>query len=334
MKDTVLFGASKFGESALKILQESKKIIGFIDNDENKWNTIFNGLPVYGPTFIKEHDIEVIITSTYANEIVNQLQELNFFDFSTYSIQLQKSNLINSKFVNHSLPIISIGKLLQDIGRDVSINDLTFLSGGSSVMDYFFLKAVMQRCNFRTYLEIGTWTGESIAAVAEIADKCYSISLPDDNEALFTTFKSYCNKANFSRYFSNNKDNIVHFYGDSLEFDYSQIKDEINLVFIDGDHSYDAIKQDTKNIFELVGYENSIIVWHDFKTIRNQVIQTTYEAIRAVLPQEYVKNLFVVHSSICGVYIPEKLQSKFTLESDSESLYSFEVSVKPKQNKL
>ncbi|MGE7110287.1 class I SAM-dependent methyltransferase [Lysinibacillus sp. NPDC047702] len=156
---------------------------------------------------------------------------------------------------------------------------------------------------------MGTWTGESIAAVVELAGKCYSISLPDDNQAQITTFENYCNKANFSRYFSNDKDNIVHFYGNYSEFDYSQLKDKSDLVFIDGDHSYDAIKQDTKNIFELVGYENSIIVWHDLKTIRNQVVQTIYEAIHSVFPQEYAKNLFAVHSNICGVYIPENYRA-------------------------
>lgn len=334
MKKVLLFGASKLGESALNILKSTNNIIGFIDNDKNKWGKEFNSLPVYAPSFIIENDVEIIITSSYSNQIVEQLQNINFWEFSIFKYQLQKPDLVNSSVIKNHLPSIATGKLLQDVDEELTINDLTFLSGGSSIMDYFFLKVIMQKCEFSTYLEIGTWTGESIAAVAEVAEQCYSVSLPDNDQALIATFEKYCNKDNFSRYFSNSKENVTHYYDSSLTFDYKQIKDKIDLVFIDGDHSYDAIKQDTENIFNLVGFEESIVVWHDFKTIRNELVQTTYEAIKAVLPEKYMKNLFTVNTNICGIYIPSKLQNHFSIEEESKSLYSYKVSLTPKMNSL
>ena len=52
------------------------------------------------------------------------------------------------------------------IHSDIRIEDMTFLAGGSTV-DYIFLKAVMIAW-FKTYLEIGTWMGESIVAVSRL----------------------------------------------------------------------------------------------------------------------------------------------------------------------
>ncbi|MEM5591549.1 hypothetical protein AAHH67_06875 [Niallia circulans] len=60
---------------------------------------------------------------------------------------------------------------------------------------------MMLRLDLKVYLEIGTWTGESISTISEIAEYCYSVSLPDNDEGLIKVFEKYCNKNNFSRFF-------------------------------------------------------------------------------------------------------------------------------------
>lgn len=334
MKKAFLFGASKLGESAFLLLKDTYDIIGFIDNDERKWAKQLSGLQIYSPDIIKEKDIEVIITSSYTNEIINQLDEMNFYNYSIFKFQVSKSSLANSNLYKNDLQTVSLGRLLSEIKTDLIINDLSFLAGGSSIMDYFFLKAIIQQCNLRTYLEIGTWTGESVSAVAEIAERCYSISLSDEDESLINGFKSYAHKMNFSRYFSKEKQNIVHFYGDSKNFDFTKIKEKIDLVFIDGDHSFEGIKKDSGNIFDLVGYEDSIVVWHDFKTVRNEIVSTTFNAIKAVVPEGYLKNIFAVQGNYCGIYIPEKYQQFFHFHENPSELYSYKINMIPKHNYL
>jgi len=50
----------------------------------------------------------------------------------------------------------------------------------------------------------------------------------------------------------------------SHSFDYEQLKD-VQLIFIDGDHSFEAVKEDTTNaLFYLQKNGGGIIAWHDY----------------------------------------------------------------------
>jgi predicted O-methyltransferase YrrM len=61
---------------------------------------------------------------------------------------------------------------------------------------------------------------------------------------------------------------IVMLTGDSKQFDFTQFANRINFVFIDGDHSYDAVMNDSKIAFQMVS-SGGIIVWHDYLFIND-----------------------------------------------------------------
>jgi len=56
---------------------------------------------------------------------------------------------------------------------------------------------------------------------------------------------------------------IKELFGDSATFDFSPYYGKIDLIFIDGSHSYPYIKSDTENAFKMLS-DTGIIVWHDF----------------------------------------------------------------------
>mgnify|MGYP001546997536 CR=1 FL=1 len=56
--------------------------------------------------------------------------------------------------------------------------------------------------------------------------------------------------------------NVQYFYKDSTKLDYSKF-DNITMVFIDGDHSYNGCKADTELALKNLP-SGSIIAWHDF----------------------------------------------------------------------
>ncbi len=336
MEKVILFGASQLGQSAYYFLKSKYQIIGFVDNDKSKWGREFECLPVFSPDKLLEfQDVQTIITSYYVNQISEQLRVMGIKNYWIFNPVVENTNLKNSRLLSDKFQKVNLGKLIESINRHITIKDLTFLSGGSTVLDYFFLKALMLRLDLKVYLEIGTWTGESISTISEIAEYCYSVSLPDNNEGLIKVFEKYCNKNNFSRFFSKNISNVTHFEEDSAVFNYSEnIKKKVDLVFIDGDHSYQGIYIDTKKIFEFVGYENTVVVWHDFRTNRNEIVETTVEAILDVLPNQYHSNLYSVDNNYCGIYIPEKYKPLFSLCEDPNEVYSYEVKLFPKINKL
>lgn len=75
----VVFGASKAGERAYKILNSfDVKVEFYIDNDKNKINTFFCNSTVRSPEFFKYVDKDqyyIVIASMYYSEIAKQLNE-------------------------------------------------------------------------------------------------------------------------------------------------------------------------------------------------------------------------------------------------------------------
>ena len=94
MCSLVLFGASKLGSLAYQYIEDRENIVGFVDNDPNKWGTTFFDLPVYSPMELLENEYKIIITSSYKDEIENQLKEMGIFSYSIFNIFLD--NLDNT----------------------------------------------------------------------------------------------------------------------------------------------------------------------------------------------------------------------------------------------
>ncbi len=332
----ILFGASKLGQAAKMLLTDKVNIVAFCDNDSNKWGKNFDGLNIVSPGKLLElKDIKVIITSSCYREISNQLLESGIKNFEIFTYDLLNNASWNSLKKNYSIKHINLGAFLDSIdSKKLQVSNFTFLTGGSGLLDILFLKALAVKFNAKTYLEIGTWMGESIAAVSEVVDNCYSVSLPDDDSDLGDYFKRFLNKKNFSRYFSYRKNNIKHYFVDSKEFNYKEIPQEIDLVFIDGDHSYEGVRADTKNIFKTIDTTKTIVVWHDFKERRNEYIVTTVNAVYDAVPKNLQDNIFSVDNNMCGVYIPDKFVKEFSFDSPSNEIYSYSTKIEPTRHVL
>lgn len=94
MENVVLFGASSVGEALYKLYKNIKNILYFCDNNEEKWNKFFCDLKVISPAELKKIDnLKVIITSTYYNEITEQLLNMGITNFEIYSPFLLDYNL-------------------------------------------------------------------------------------------------------------------------------------------------------------------------------------------------------------------------------------------------
>ncbi|GEM_PF-1463128 len=88
MCSLVLFGASKLGSLAYQYIEDRENIVGFVDNDPNKWGTTLFDLPVYSPMELLKNEYKIIITSSYKDEIENQLMEMGIISYSIFDILL------------------------------------------------------------------------------------------------------------------------------------------------------------------------------------------------------------------------------------------------------
>jgi len=199
---------------------------------------------------------------------------------------------------------VDINQFLKD--NKASIDNYTFLDGSSMITDLALLKSIAASFTSCEYLELGTWRGESLVNVAKVAQHCTSINLsPDEIEALFNN-PEYATQHGC---LITDKSNITTIYANTQTFDFNTLNKKFDLIFVDADHTYEAVKNDTANVFKLLRDEDSIIVWHDCGF---NAEQPRYSVIKAILdgsPTEYHKNIYHVSNTMCGIFTRKPLES-------------------------
>jgi len=118
----------------------------------------------------------------------------------------------------------------------------------------------------KSYLEIGVHNGCSMAYILQSKykiDKCYGIDLFKN-----TFYKDKLNKNyiyNNLQKINKNNNEIILFEGNSSNKDIiKKFKNtKIDLLFIDGDHTYEGVKKDFYNYYPFLS-NNGIIVFDDF----------------------------------------------------------------------
>lgn len=185
-------------------------------------------------------------------------------------------------------------------GFKETIGTFAFLDGGSSALDLSVIRGLCKTVPNCTYFEIGTCRGESVANVADVCSKCYTLDLKPEQYADPV-------EGSLVGVLSKNIPNVTQLLGDSAAFDYAGLKQKFDVIFIDGDHRYEFVKSDTTNVFNHLMHENSIVIWHDYA---RDVIYPRAEVFAGILdgvPAELHKNLYHVSNSICAIYINKEL---------------------------
>lgn len=324
MEKVIFFGASKAGLIAEIKYRNEYDIVCYCDNDQRKRGKCFNGYRVINlDDYKKLHNgVKIFITSSYYREIVKQLEANGINNYEIFSLSINPF-IDSSPVYGKEIKEISLENLLKKHGKEISLTELTFITNGSGLLDYLFLRLLATEFKVKNYLEIGSFIGESISVLSDVVEKCYSISLPEDD---FSSFFESINMDNFSSFLLKNKENVIKFREDSQKFDYGKIEEDIDMVFIDGDHSYKGVFIDTRNIFTHVDLTNCIVVWHDFKTAgkyRLPVINAVFDAT----PNEYHKNIFSVSNNMCGIYIPDKYLDEFSIGKKKNALFTYDLMI-------
>lgn len=128
------------------------------------------------------------------------------------------------------------------------------------------LLALASICQVRvplTVFEIGTFTGETtwtMAANLPVASEILTLDLPPA-EIPFG-FPSYTAGSVFLD--TAEQKRITQLYGWSDRYDFSPYIQSVDLMFIDGDHSFASVKSDTDQALRLVK-PGGMIIWDDYR---------------------------------------------------------------------
>ncbi|MEI7801544.1 MAG: class I SAM-dependent methyltransferase [Bacteroidota bacterium] len=219
--------------------------------------------------------------------------------------QNRRDHVINKYGLKDGLPEVNFLDVFSSFNGEVNTHSLLY--GTSMPIDMAVLVEFAKRFNECDYLEIGTWRGESLVNVAPHCNSCVSVSLSDDEMKQFGFNEKY---VLVQRFFSKDLKNVKHIGANSRTFDFHSLNQKFDLIFVDGDHSYDGVLSDTKKVFELLKNENSIIVWHDCVA---QYEIPDFEVVGGILdgaPADKRNKIFHLTNTLCAVYMNKSFKTK------------------------
>ncbi|MBI2055920.1 MAG: class I SAM-dependent methyltransferase [Candidatus Sungbacteria bacterium] len=144
------------------------------------------------------------------------------------------------------------------------------ISGNVSLLELMLINSFIQTQKPKTLFEIGTFDGRTAYNMAANTDDgiVYTLDLPAENmetEFAITGDKKFVPNSQRKLRFTgtNEEKKIKRLFGDSATFDFSPFHGKIDLLFIDGAHTYEYVISDTQKT-ESMMRENGIVLWHDY----------------------------------------------------------------------
>lgn len=205
-------------------------------------------------------------------------------------------------------------------GINETIDPFLFLDGGSLPTDLALLRMLARKFNDCSYFEIGTWRGESVANVSPFAKSCFTMDLPDEEKMILGMSKEYIQQ---HALLSKHLDNVRHIKANSFSYDFTEPGQKFDLVFIDGDHHYKGVLNDTRKVFSHLVHENSIVVWHDYAYHPEEVRYEVMAAILDGMDPLLLGQVYHVASTMCAIYLPVSLQANKLTEGTFKVNISF-----------
>ncbi len=204
------------------------------------------------------------------------------------------------------------------------VDQLSFLDDASTVLDLLLLKSLVARSAGRRYLEVGTFRGESAVAVATEASKVVTLSLSEAELVKRGGDQSWIAA---HRTFSEGDPRIQHVSTDSRQFDIAKYRGWADVVFIDGDHSREAVEADTATFWPVRERVSGVMVWHDAFSSALEPRWEVLAGISAGLPRDALSGLVHVSNTLCVAWLPGAA-SLSSLERSYVPRIAFEVRVR------
>ena len=178
------------------------------------------------------------------------------------------------------IPGIDAAGLVRD-DAPVELRGLHWTDGNVSAEELILIAKLARRYKPNRLFEIGTFDGRTtlnLACNSSPDAMVYTLDLPDKNRsvkkpATLNGDMSFVNKVAIgSRFHGTDCENrITQLYGDSATFDFSPYENKMDLVFIDGAHTYEYILNDSEKALRLLRDGHGIILWHDYKWVWDDV---------------------------------------------------------------
>ncbi len=235
---------------------------------------------------------------------------------------------------------LSWHELVSEDSRELNI--YAILDGGSLPTDLMLLKSLASKIPHCDYFEIGTWRGESAVNVAETAESVTTLNLSAQQMQEMGWDKKYIDLHGFFSKPSSKKDAFVafkhspifHLDGNTANFDFAGLNKKYDLIFIDGDHHFEMVKNDTIRVMSHLVHDKTIVVWHDYAHSPEKARLEVMAGIFEGLSINQLNQVYHVQHTLCAIYLPDYwlkewgVQVHEIIQQPHQPEHVFSVSVK------
>lgn len=172
------------------------------------------------------------------------------------------------------IPPRPLGEVIKT-STTVTLAELEDADGAVSLLELVVIASLVREQDPALSLEIGTFHGRTTLNIAMnqrpgtdvITLDLPAEDLPRVDKALEDSDKKYILKDSSGARFAGRRTEarIVQLYGDSSRYDFSQYAGRVDLVFVDGAHSYDFVLNDSRVALSCVR-PGGVVLWHDYDT--------------------------------------------------------------------
>ena len=172
------------------------------------------------------------------------------------------------------LPVCGVSDLIRDDECGVSLRELDGVNGNVSALELATLCKLVADRKPETMFEIGTFDGRTalnLAANGGEGSRVFTLDLPreglgDTEYVIAEGDRQYVEKDGSGARFvgSDVEGRITQLYGDSASFDFGPYEGGVDLVFVDGAHSYDYVMSDSDRALRMLRGGKGVVVWHDY----------------------------------------------------------------------
>jgi len=170
------------------------------------------------------------------------------------------------------VPSVPASDVIED-DTNVHLSRIAALDGNITPSELMIISGFVSQRKPAVCFEIGTFDGrttENMAANQPDDGKCYTLDLPPEGAdaaalPLACGDITYINKETSGARISSSEKSgkITQLYGDSGTFDFAPYENQIDLMFVDGSHSYEYVLADTEKAYKMVK-PGGLILWHDY----------------------------------------------------------------------
>jgi len=181
---------------------------------------------------------------------------------------------------------------------------------GNLTMDELAVMALIcQWLKPSSVFEFGTFNGRTtlnLAANTPADARIYTLDLPDAGETEFDVERGDSDLHLEERSGNHFRDTafsgkIEQLWCDSARFDETSLREQVDLVFVDGAHSFDYVRSDTTKALAMLR-PGGVILWHDYCAWYPGV----FEYLHELLPCYPLKHIEATHFAVLHGRFPER----------------------------